>query len=43
MLVTMKEILNEAMKHGYGVAGSNVWDENSIKTALQAAEEEKAQ
>lgn len=42
MLVTMKEILNKAKKQGYGVAAPNVWDENSIKTALQAAEEEKA-
>lgn len=42
MLVTMKEILNKAKKQGYGVAAPNVWDENSIKTALQAAEEERA-
>jgi fructose-bisphosphate aldolase class II len=42
MLVNMKEILDKAKIDGYAVAAPNVWDEYSIRMALQAAEEQNA-
>lgn len=42
MLVAMKKILDKAKEGGYAVAAPNVWDEYSIRMALEAAEEENA-
>lgn len=39
MLVTMKELLKDAMDGGYAVCASNVWYEWSTQAALDAAEE----
>ena len=39
MLVTMKELLKDAMEEGYAVCASNVWYEWSTQAALDAAEE----
>lgn len=39
MLTTMKELVDNARKGGYAVTAPNVWDEYSIKAALEAAEE----
>ena len=42
MLITMKDMLIEAQKKGYAVPAPNVWNENSVRAALDAAEESKS-
>lgn len=39
MLITMGELLNEAKKGNYAVPAPNVWNEESTRAALMAAEE----
>ena len=38
MLVTMAEMLQEAQKKNYAVPAPNVWNEESTRAALMAAE-----
>ena len=38
MLVTMAEMLQEAQKNNYAVPAPNVWNEESTRAALLAAE-----
>lgn len=38
MLVTMAEMLNKAKKENYAVAAPNIWNEESIRASIQAAE-----
>jgi len=42
MLTDMKSILIDAKKRKYGVAAPNAWNEDSIKAAILAAEQEKS-
>jgi len=42
MIVTMKELLDDANKRNYAVVAPNAWNEDTIKTAIFAAEQEKA-
>lgn len=42
MLVTMKEILDRAKKEGYGVTAPNVQSEDTVRAAIEVAEEYNA-
>lgn len=42
MLVSMKPILEDAMKNGYGVAAPNVFDGESVRACFEAANEVRA-
>lgn len=42
MLVKMKELLDDANKNNYAVVAPNAWNEETIKAAISAAEEERA-
>jgi fructose-bisphosphate aldolase class II len=42
MLIDMKSILIDAQKRKYGVAAPNAWNEDSIRAAILAAEQEKS-
>ena len=39
MLVSMKAIVDAAREGGYGVTAPNVYNEGTIRTAIQAAQE----
>ena len=42
MLVTMKEILDDAKKNGYGVTAPNVQSEDTVRAVLEVAQEYNA-
>lgn len=42
LIVTMKELLDDANKNNYAVVAPNAWNEDTVRAAIAAAEEERA-
>ncbi|SNS25592.1 fructose-bisphosphate aldolase, class II [Anaerovirgula multivorans] len=42
LLLTMKELLDDANRNNYAVVAPNAWNEDTIRTAIEAAEQENA-